>query len=63
MIIFQKRELRANALIFFYVQQTECANFIRVLQPYNKTHLYVCGTGAFHPICGYIDLGVYKEVI
>ncbi|ELW48102.1 Semaphorin-3D [Tupaia chinensis] len=42
---------------------TECANFIRVLQPYNKTHIYVCGTGAFHPICGYIDLGLYKEEI
>uniref|UniRef100_A0A2K5RF60 Semaphorin 3D n=1 Tax=Cebus imitator TaxID=2715852 RepID=A0A2K5RF60_CEBIM len=42
---------------------TECANFIRVLQPYNKTHIYVCGTGAFHPICGYIDLGAYKEDI
>uniref|UniRef100_A0A9L0R1D2 Semaphorin 3D n=1 Tax=Equus caballus TaxID=9796 RepID=A0A9L0R1D2_HORSE len=42
---------------------TECANFIRVLQPYNKTHVYVCGTGAFHPICGYIDLGVYKEEV
>ncbi|ERE91578.1 semaphorin-3D [Cricetulus griseus] len=40
---------------------TECANFIRVLQPYNKTHAYVCGTGAFHPLCGYIDLGVNKE--
>uniref|UniRef100_A0A5F9D9X4 Semaphorin 3D n=1 Tax=Oryctolagus cuniculus TaxID=9986 RepID=A0A5F9D9X4_RABIT len=42
---------------------TECANFIRVLQPYNKTHIYVCGTGAFHPICGYIDLGAYKEEV
>ncbi|XP_007943446.1 semaphorin-3D [Orycteropus afer afer] len=42
---------------------TECANFIRVLQPYNKTHIYVCGTGAFHPICGYIDLGLYKEEV
>nr|BAE22134.1 unnamed protein product [Mus musculus] len=39
----------------------ECANFIRVLQPYNKTHVYVCGTGAFHPLCGYIDLGANKE--
>ncbi|NXB15156.1 SEM3D protein, partial [Chaetops frenatus] len=36
---------------------TECANFIRVLQPYNRTHVYVCGTGAFHPLCGYIELG------
>ncbi|XP_070611040.1 semaphorin-3D isoform X2 [Erythrolamprus reginae] len=42
---------------------TECANFIRVLQPYNKTHVYVCGTGAFHPVCGYIDLGTHKEDI
>uniref|UniRef100_A0A8C5RG18 Sema domain-containing protein n=1 Tax=Laticauda laticaudata TaxID=8630 RepID=A0A8C5RG18_LATLA len=42
---------------------TECANFIRVLQPYNKTHVYACGTGAFHPVCGYIDLGTHKEVI
>ncbi|XP_004839830.1 semaphorin-3D isoform X1 [Heterocephalus glaber] len=42
---------------------TECANFIRVLQPYNKTHTYVCGTGAFHPVCGYIDLGVSKEEV
>uniref|UniRef100_A0A8C3TG32 Semaphorin 3D n=1 Tax=Chelydra serpentina TaxID=8475 RepID=A0A8C3TG32_CHESE len=43
--------------------QTECANFIRVLQPYNRTHVYVCGTGAFHPICGYIELGIHKEEI
>ncbi|XP_023580074.1 semaphorin-3D isoform X2 [Octodon degus] len=41
----------------------ECANFIRVLQPYNRTHLYVCGTGAFHPTCGYIDLGLHKEEV
>uniref|UniRef100_A0A803TGU1 Semaphorin 3D n=1 Tax=Anolis carolinensis TaxID=28377 RepID=A0A803TGU1_ANOCA len=40
---------------------TECANFIRVLQPYNRTHVYVCGTGAFHPVCGYIELGTHKE--
>uniref|UniRef100_A0A8C0VDF1 Semaphorin 3D n=1 Tax=Cyanistes caeruleus TaxID=156563 RepID=A0A8C0VDF1_CYACU len=40
---------------------TECSNFIRVLQPYNRTHVYVCGTGAFHPLCGYIELGTHKE--
>ncbi|XP_068859826.1 semaphorin-3D-like isoform X1 [Aphelocoma coerulescens] len=40
---------------------TECANFIRVLQPYDWTHVYVCGTGAFHPLCGYIELGTHKE--
>uniref|UniRef100_A0A8D2L1W6 Semaphorin 3D n=1 Tax=Varanus komodoensis TaxID=61221 RepID=A0A8D2L1W6_VARKO len=43
------------------VKKTECANFIRVLQPYNRTHVYVCGTGAFHPVCGYIELGTHKE--
>lgn len=36
---------------------TECANFIRVLHNYNKTHVYACGTGAFHPVCGFIETG------
>uniref|UniRef100_A0A669C7M1 Sema domain, immunoglobulin domain (Ig), short basic domain, secreted, (semaphorin) 3D n=1 Tax=Oreochromis niloticus TaxID=8128 RepID=A0A669C7M1_ORENI len=31
--------------------QLECANFIRVLHNYNRTHVYACGTGAFHPTC------------
>ncbi|XP_078275534.1 semaphorin-3A-like isoform X2 [Rhinoraja longicauda] len=35
----------------------ECANFIRVLQHFNQTHLYACGTGAFHPTCAYIHIG------
>ncbi|XP_064813038.1 semaphorin-3D-like [Oncorhynchus masou masou] len=36
---------------------TDCANYVRLLQPFNKTHVYVCGTGAYHPQCTYIDLG------
>ncbi|XP_035376287.1 semaphorin-3D [Electrophorus electricus] len=36
---------------------TDCANFVRLLQPFNKTHVYVCGTGAYHPECTYMDLG------
>ncbi|XP_043572650.1 semaphorin-3D-like isoform X1 [Chiloscyllium plagiosum] len=40
---------------------TECANFIRLLHHFNKTHVYTCGTGAFHPVCGYIDLGPPTE--
>ncbi|XP_066580091.1 semaphorin-3D isoform X2 [Amia ocellicauda] len=36
---------------------TECANFIRVLHNYNKTHVYACGTGAFHPVCAFIEIG------
>ncbi|XP_075713482.1 semaphorin-3A [Rhinoderma darwinii] len=39
----------------------ECANFIKVLKSYNHTHLYACGTGAFHPVCTYIDIGHYPE--
>ncbi|XP_059185190.1 semaphorin-3D [Centropristis striata] len=37
--------------------ETECANFVRLLQPFNKTHVYVCGTGAFHPQCTYLHVG------
>nr|XP_012626975.1 semaphorin-3G isoform X2 [Microcebus murinus] len=36
---------------------TECANFVRVLQPHNRTHLLACGTGAFQPICALITVG------
>uniref|UniRef100_A0AAQ4R5N9 Sema domain, immunoglobulin domain (Ig), short basic domain, secreted, (semaphorin) 3D n=1 Tax=Gasterosteus aculeatus aculeatus TaxID=481459 RepID=A0AAQ4R5N9_GASAC len=34
----------------------ECANFIRVLHNYNRTHLYACGTGSFHPNCAFIEV-------
>ncbi|XP_009443865.4 semaphorin-3G isoform X4 [Pan troglodytes] len=36
---------------------TECANFVRVLQPHNRTHLLACGTGAFQPTCALITVG------
>uniref|UniRef100_A0AAY4EC33 Uncharacterized protein n=1 Tax=Denticeps clupeoides TaxID=299321 RepID=A0AAY4EC33_9TELE len=39
----------------------ECSNFVRVLQPLNQTHLYACGTGAFHPVCAYIEMGKRTE--
>ncbi|XP_065605691.1 semaphorin-3F isoform X1 [Cyrtonyx montezumae] len=35
----------------------ECGNFIRLIQPWNRTHLYVCGTGAYNPICAFINRG------
>ncbi|KAJ3602664.1 hypothetical protein NHX12_030413 [Muraenolepis orangiensis] len=41
--------------------EMDCANFVRVLQPFNKTHVYVCGTGAYHPQCSYINLGANSE--
>nr|XP_029136724.1 semaphorin-3ab-like [Labrus bergylta] len=39
----------------------ECSNFIKVLQPFNQTHIYVCGTGAFHPVCSYLEVGKKSE--
>ncbi|KAK5854049.1 hypothetical protein PBY51_015153 [Eleginops maclovinus] len=35
--------------------KTECFNHIRFLQRFNSTHLYMCGTNAFRPLCAYID--------
>ncbi|XP_003936634.3 semaphorin-3G isoform X1 [Saimiri boliviensis] len=40
---------------------TECANFVRVLQPHNRTHLLACGTGAFQPVCTLISVGYRGE--
>uniref|UniRef100_A0A3Q0RC94 Si:dkey-49n23.1 n=1 Tax=Amphilophus citrinellus TaxID=61819 RepID=A0A3Q0RC94_AMPCI len=40
----------------------ECANFVRLLQPLNKTHVYACGTAAFHPQCTYLHLGHSAEL-
>ncbi|XP_032927796.1 semaphorin-3G [Catharus ustulatus] len=37
--------------------ETDCANYVRVLHPYNRTHLLACGTGAFHPMCTFIYVG------
>ncbi|XP_012682839.1 sema domain, immunoglobulin domain (Ig), short basic domain, secreted, (semaphorin) 3H isoform X4 [Clupea harengus] len=41
--------------------ELECANFLRVLQPYNTTHLYVCGTGAFNPRCTFLPTSVFLK--
>uniref|UniRef100_A0A669E1A5 Sema domain-containing protein n=1 Tax=Oreochromis niloticus TaxID=8128 RepID=A0A669E1A5_ORENI len=35
--------------------QTDCFNYIKILLRMNSTHLYVCGTYAFSPICAYIN--------
>uniref|UniRef100_A0A8C0HFL8 Semaphorin 3D n=1 Tax=Chelonoidis abingdonii TaxID=106734 RepID=A0A8C0HFL8_CHEAB len=37
--------------------ETECANFIRLLQPFNRSHVFVCGTGSYQPICAFVQLG------
>ncbi|KAM4569193.1 semaphorin-3C isoform 1-T1 [Odontesthes bonariensis] len=38
-----------------------CGNFIRVMQPYNRTHLFMCGSGAYSPVCVYINRGRRPE--
>ncbi|XP_070763846.1 semaphorin-3D isoform X1 [Enoplosus armatus] len=40
----------------------ECANFVRVLHNYNRTHVYACGTGAFHPNCALIEISGRRQV-
>lgn len=42
--------------------QHGCGNFVRVVQPYNRTHLFVCGSGAFSPVCVYVNRGRRPEV-
>ncbi|XP_056396460.1 semaphorin-3F-like isoform X3 [Hyla sarda] len=39
----------------------ECANYLRVIQPLNRTHLYACGTGAYQPQCTLIYRGWRSE--
>ncbi|CDQ78083.1 unnamed protein product [Oncorhynchus mykiss] len=41
--------------------QGECANFVRMIEPWNRTHLYACGTGAYQPICTFINRGWKAE--
>uniref|UniRef100_A0A8C7YFM1 Sema domain, immunoglobulin domain (Ig), short basic domain, secreted, (semaphorin) 3Ga n=1 Tax=Oryzias sinensis TaxID=183150 RepID=A0A8C7YFM1_9TELE len=43
-------------------RQGECANFVRLIEPWNRTHLYTCGTGAYKPICTFISRGWRAEV-
>lgn len=39
--------------------QTECFNYIRILQEFNDTHLLTCGTYAFQPKCAYIERSTF----
>ncbi|XP_067090430.1 semaphorin-3E isoform X1 [Osmerus mordax] len=38
-------------------EKPECANYIKVLQQFNHTHLLACGTGAFNPLCAFVNVG------
>ncbi|KAM4556566.1 semaphorin-4E-like [Fundulus diaphanus] len=36
-------------------EQTECKNYIRILHKMKDGKMYVCGTNAFDPVCGYMS--------
>ncbi|CAM5072681.1 unnamed protein product [Natator depressus] len=38
-------------------QRGECFNYMRLVEPLNRTHLYVCGTGACQPVCALVHRG------
>uniref|UniRef100_A0A8C1Z2C1 Sema domain-containing protein n=1 Tax=Cyprinus carpio TaxID=7962 RepID=A0A8C1Z2C1_CYPCA len=42
--------------------QIDCFNYIKILLRVNSTHLYVCGTYAFSPICAYINTSDFSLV-
>lgn len=44
------------------VFQSDCVNYVKIVHHYNRTHLYACGTGAFHPTCAFIEVGHRMEV-
>ncbi|XDV38165.1 hypothetical protein PO909_007632 [Leuciscus waleckii] len=37
-------------------KETDCRNYVRVLQVLDEDNLYVCGTHAFQPLCDYLSL-------
>nr|XP_056711700.1 semaphorin-4F [Euleptes europaea] len=43
-------------------KEAECHNFVRILEFANKTHLFVCGTFAFDPQCGFIKVSDFRSV-
>uniref|UniRef100_A0A8C2WPM6 Sema domain, immunoglobulin domain (Ig), short basic domain, secreted, (semaphorin) 3D n=1 Tax=Cyclopterus lumpus TaxID=8103 RepID=A0A8C2WPM6_CYCLU len=54
---------RAPRTVHYALKNTEecCANFVRVLHNYNRTHFYACGTGSFHPNCAFIEVTGHRE--
>lgn len=61
----QSHYICGSYLLFFWLclSQLECANFVRVVHNYNRTHVYACGTGAFHPSCAFIEITGRREVM
>ena len=44
-----------------FALQTDCVNYVKMVHHYNRTHLYTCGTGAFHPTCAFVEVGQKME--
>ncbi|KAL0968322.1 hypothetical protein UPYG_G00265340 [Umbra pygmaea] len=56
-IIWASSEAQQEECLMKGREMSECANYIKVLQQYNSTHLLACGTGAFNPLCATIKVG------
>ncbi|XP_051784432.1 semaphorin-4F [Erpetoichthys calabaricus] len=39
--------------------EAECHNYVRLLEFYNATHIYACGTYAYNPQCTYISMSQF----
>ncbi|TNN45723.1 Semaphorin-3F [Liparis tanakae] len=48
---------RMECLVSGKDAKEECANFIRLVEPWNRTQLYICGTGAYNPVCTFVNRG------
>lgn len=46
--------LSFSSALMLLIHQTDCFNYIKILLRVNTTHLYVCGTYAFSPMCAHI---------
>ncbi|XP_048203624.1 semaphorin-4D-like [Perognathus longimembris pacificus] len=53
-------ERKANCIEKGRSKETECLNYIRVLQQLTSDVLYVCGTNAFQPTCDYLNIISFK---
>nr|XP_057941201.1 semaphorin-3B [Doryrhamphus excisus]XP_057941202.1 semaphorin-3B [Doryrhamphus excisus]XP_057941203.1 semaphorin-3B [Doryrhamphus excisus]XP_057941204.1 semaphorin-3B [Doryrhamphus excisus]XP_057941205.1 semaphorin-3B [Doryrhamphus excisus] len=40
---------------------SDCVNYVKMVHHFNRTHLYACGTGAFHPTCAFVEVGHRME--
>uniref|UniRef100_A0A3B3TYR1 Sema domain, immunoglobulin domain (Ig), short basic domain, secreted, (semaphorin) 3B n=1 Tax=Poecilia latipinna TaxID=48699 RepID=A0A3B3TYR1_9TELE len=54
---FSQNEFQNNLCVF----QSDCVNYVKIVHHYNRTHLYACGTGAFHPTCAFVEVGHRME--